>query len=167
MRQTVGADLEFLTGVDVSGGRPGLETFAHGLAGAAVDPFVEFPLLIFAEPVELRELEQLAAGDFVKAEPVNEPHPHAADEGPDAAVVIMPRQVQQIDRVIGAPVGVAGLHRRVQIGHGPGIVDADGPHELERDARAVHVEHVVRKARMFPSTSQRQLKLKGVISASR
>ena len=50
-------DLEFVAGVDIGSGRPGLKTFAHGFAGAGVHPFVEFPFLVFSQPVQLRELE--------------------------------------------------------------------------------------------------------------
>jgi len=52
---------------------------------------VELPFLVAAELVELGEAQQLAAGDLVEAEPVDEAHPHAPDERPDAAVVVVVR----------------------------------------------------------------------------
>ena len=105
-------------------------------------PFVKLPFVVASELVELREAQQLAAGDIMKTEPVDEPHPHAADERPDAAIVVVVRQVEQVDGVIGAPIGVAGLDHRIEVGDGPGLVDADAPHEAKRGARAVHVEEV-------------------------
>src|SRR5688572_23843313 len=79
------------------GGAPSLVSFSHGPAGLAVGPLVELPLVVAAELVELREAQQLTAGDVMKTEPVDESHPHAADKRPDAAVVIVMRQVQQVD----------------------------------------------------------------------
>ncbi|HUL66873.1 MAG TPA: hypothetical protein VLW55_19895 [Burkholderiaceae bacterium] len=82
------------------------------------------------------------AGDVVQAEPVDESHPEAADERPDAAVVIVVGQVQEVDRVVRAPVRIARLHDRVEVCHGPRAVDPDTPHEMERLARALEVEQI-------------------------
>lgn len=75
-------DLQFLASVSIRRSWPGLKALTHRPARPAVDPLVEFPLPVLAEPFELRQLEQFAAGDFVQAEPMDEPHPRAADERP-------------------------------------------------------------------------------------
>src|SRR5690606_1684522 len=78
----------------------------------------------------------------MKTEAVDEPDPHAADERPDAAIVIMVRQVEKFHRIIGAPVGIAGLYDRVKIRDGPRIMHADAPHEAESGAGAFDVEQL-------------------------
>jgi len=72
-----------------------------------MDPFIELPGVFPAESVDLGELHELVACDLMQAEAVDEADPQAADEGPGAAVVIVVGQVEQVDRVVGASVGIA------------------------------------------------------------
>jgi hypothetical protein len=51
--------------MDIRRGRPGLKAFAHRSSGAAVDPFIELPLVVPAETIELSQFEQFMAGDFI------------------------------------------------------------------------------------------------------
>jgi hypothetical protein len=44
---------------------------------------------------------------------MNEAHPHTANERPDASIVIVAGKVEQIHRVVGAPVRIAGLQLTV------------------------------------------------------
>jgi hypothetical protein len=61
-----GREMELLTRAEEGGCAPGLESLAHGPAGLAVRPFVELPLLVAPEFVELGEADEFAAGDFMK-----------------------------------------------------------------------------------------------------
>src|SRR5688572_1701524 len=140
--QALRAHLELVAGVDVGRSRPCLKRLAHRTARAAVKPFVEFPVVVFADTICMREFEQFSAGHIPQSEAMDEAHPHAANEWPDAAVVIVAGKVEQVHRVIGAPVRVARLHGRIQIGHRKRLVHADAPHKFEGGARAIHVKHV-------------------------
>src|SRR6185437_16357741 len=83
--QAFRAYLQLVASVNERRGGPRLKGFSHRPTGAAVNPFVEFPVLVFAETIDLRELEQFPAGHIAQTQPVDEAHPHATDERPDAA----------------------------------------------------------------------------------
>jgi len=59
-----------------------------------VVPFVELPLVACAELAESGQLDQLSPGKIAYSELVDVANPKAADERPDAAVVIVIWQVE-------------------------------------------------------------------------
>ncbi len=103
----------------------------------------------------------------MEPEPVDEAHPHTTDERSDATVVVMVREVEEVDVVVGAPIGGAGLDDGIEIGGRPRLVDAD----IHINRKAMQVQSMLRtfmrNARMFAYVLQGQLKAKDVISASR
>ena len=119
-----------------------MECFAHRASGGAVRPFVKFPFLIPTQLIELGESQKFTTSHFVKTKPVNETHPHATDEWPYSAVMIMMGKVQQIDRVVRPPIGVAGLHNRIEVRHRVGLIHSYAPHESKGNARPIHIEDI-------------------------
>ncbi len=91
---------------DELGCGPCLVSLAHGTTGFSVSPFVELPLVRHAELVELCDFDEFLKCNISETQSVDKPNPLGADEWPNPAVVVVVRQVEQIDRVVTPPVGV-------------------------------------------------------------
>ena len=74
---------------------------------------------------------------------MNEAHPMAADKRPNAAVVVMVGEIEQVDGVIIPPIFVTDVDDRVEIGNGIRVVDAHAPHEAEGLAGSFGINNII------------------------
>ena len=73
-----------------------------------------------------------------------------AHKRPDAHVVVVIWQVEQVDGVIGPPIGIADRHHRVKVGDRCGIVHPDAPEEAKGLPRLLHIGDIVQKGQHIP-----------------
>src|SRR5690606_10704060 len=133
---------EIMAGEDIFRCRPGLVSLAHGSSRFSMTPFVKFPFMMHSQSVEPCKLMELFEGEFPHAEFVDVPHPDATDKMPDAAIVIVIRKVEKVDRVIRPPVRVAGRYSGINIFHGKGLIDTGSPDKSEGRDCLVLVHHI-------------------------
>ena len=82
-----------VAGTDKFSSRPCLVGFAHRATGFAMGPFVELPFIQHAEFVQFSEPVEFTQCQIAQAQLVDKPDPVTTDKRPDAAVVVMIRQV--------------------------------------------------------------------------
>src|SRR6476661_975753 len=100
-----------MVGVQEHGSRPGLLCIAHWLAAIAMQPFVKLPLAIQPLPVRQRQTFEQLFGCSSPTLTHQGRNMKAADHGPDAAVMVLMRQVERPATVVVAPITFTWVDR--------------------------------------------------------
>ncbi len=102
---------------------PALARHAHGRQRAAVEPLGEAPVV---ERIGVGQLRQPGPAGAAQAQAGQRHHPEAADEGPDAAVVVLVHEVLAMPAHVGPPQVVLVGQRVQHHAHGQGAARMGG-----------------------------------------
>src|SRR5688572_21193719 len=108
------AMLNCVRGKQVHRRRPRLPAVTHRLTRQPMEPFIEFPFLIFAKTHHGSQSLQLTTGVIQPASLYQGSHIDTANEGPCSTIMVVMRLVEISHAVIFAPVLLAGLDRWIK-----------------------------------------------------
>src|SRR6476469_3885100 len=112
-----------MAGPDESGCRPRLKRFSHWSTSDSMMPLVELPWIRRSLRTEFGETHEFPHCDVGHSESCDVPNPKRANERPNAAVVVVVRDVEDVDCEVVFPFAITGLNGRIEAFHRSRLVD--------------------------------------------